>query len=297
MASPTFDQVGHPFVSAPVFADDGGMDAYELLDVGDGARLERFGDRVVDRPHPAILGARSDPTAWKEADLVYDRGRGWRGPDAGSPWQVRVDGLTLELRPTDAGQVGLFPEQAPSWRWLRERVRERDSPTVLDLFAYTGASTLALADEGAAVAHVDASKPTVAWARRNSELSGLADRPIRWFVDDAVAFIERERRRGRRYDGVVVDPPSYGHGAGGRTWRLDGGLERLLESCAEIVGGSAGFVLLTTHSVGWTMDRLADVLAATFGLMSSDIEAGELAVEARTGQRLELGAYARWGGG
>jgi len=278
-------------------ADDERMDAYELLDVGDGARLERFGDRVVDRPHPGVLSARLDPVAWRAADLVYDRARGWQGPDAGTPWQARIDGLTIELRPTDAGQVGLFPEQAPSWRWLRERVREREGATVLDLFGYTGASSLALADEGAAVAHVDASKPTVAWARRNAELSGLADRPIRWFVDDTVAFVTRERRRGRRYDGVVLDPPSYGHGGGGRTWRLDAGLEPLLDACAELVGGSAGFVLLTAHTAGWTGDRLADALARTFGLMPSDIEAGELAVEARSGQRLELGAYARWAGG
>jgi 23S rRNA (cytosine1962-C5)-methyltransferase len=287
----------YAFLASPVFADDWPMDPYELLDVGDGARLERFGDRIVDRPHPAILTPRSDPDAWRTADLVYDRARGWEGPEAGSPWPVSIEGLTLELRPTDAGQVGLFPEQAPSWRWLRERVREREAPSVLNLFAYTGASTLALADEAAAVAHVDASKPTVAWARRNAELSGLADRPIRWLVDDAVAFVTRERRRGRRYDGVVLDPPSYGHGAGGRTWRLDAGLEPLLEACADLVGGSAGFVLLTAHTAGWTADRLADALAETFGLMPSDIEAGELAVTARSGPTLELGAYARWAGG
>ena len=201
-------------------------DGYQLLDIGGGARLERFGDRVTDRPYPAALGSRGDPGAWAGADLRFDRDRGWTGSAAArEPWPLTIEGVTLELRPTDAGQVGLFPEHAAMLPWLADEVARRTSaadpaaagrrPAVLHLFAYTGLATLATVAAGARVTHVDASRPAVAWARGNAERSGLADAPVRWIVDDAVAFTGREARRGRRYAGVILDPPSYGHGPGG----------------------------------------------------------------------------------
>ncbi len=230
---------------------DGG---YALLDIGGGARLERFGDRVTDRPAPTANGERTDPAPWRTAHLRYDRDRGWSGdPGSMTPWTVDLDGITLELRPTDAGQVGLFPEHQAMLPWLRGRVAARspgEAPAVLHLFAYTGLGTLAMAAAGAAVVHVDASRPTVAWARRNAELAGLAARPVRWIVDDALAFTEREVRRGHRYAGIVLDPPSYGHGPGTRPWRLEDDLPRLLAACARILGED-GFMLLTAHSLGF----------------------------------------------
>lgn len=261
---------------------------YELLDVGGGARLERFGKHVVDRPAPGALGERRMPGAWREADLRFDRDRGWSGPAAGAgPWLVTLEGLNVELRPTDAGQVGLFPEHMAMLPWLLGRRSRR----ALHLFASTGVVTLALARGGAAVTHVDASRPAVAWARRNAELSDLADRPVRWIVDDAPAFVRREARRGRRYDGLVLDPPTYGHGPGGAPWSMDA-LPGLLATCRGVLEPGAS-VLLTAHTPGYDGDHLADLLADGLGIRSMAIETGDLSVATRDGRRLALGAFAR----
>ena len=273
--------------------DDGRVasdDGYELLDAGDGRRLERFGGRIVDRPAPGALEPRrASPTDWARASLRFDRDRGWLGRDP-SPWTVALDGITLELRPTDAGQVGVFPEHASFWAWLREAVTDRTEPAVLHLFASTGATTLALARTGAHVTHVDGSRPTVAWARHNAELSGLADRPIRWIVDDALAFTRREARRDRRYDGIVLDPPSYGHGPGGERWELEAALSELLEAAAAVATNDA-FVLLTAHATGLDPDDLGEALTEAFG--GGEIATEEIVVEAASGAVLPLGVAAR----
>jgi 23S rRNA (cytosine1962-C5)-methyltransferase len=274
--------------------DHWAVDDFELLDFGEGMRLERFGSRIVARPHPGANGLRGDPGAWRSATLTYEPERGWSGPDTGDPWQIGIDGLTVELRQTETGQVGLFPEQRDSWAWIRHRVAQ--GMAVLNLFAYSGLATLVAAAEGASVVHVDASRPTVAWARRNADLSGLAGRPVRWIVDDAAAFVAREIRRGHRYDGIVLDPPSYGHGPRGRGWRLEDDLAPLLRQVAQLVDGPKGFVLLTAHTPGFGPDRLAAELAAPFGMADAGIERGALQVTARTRATLDLGAFARWPG-
>ena len=271
----------------------GAMADHVLLDFGDGARLERFGERLVDRPHPEALGARGDPAAWRAAHLRYDRDRGWTGPAAAtSPWTVRAGDLHFELRPTEAGQVGLFPEHAQMLPWL---VEQRPG-AVLNLFAYTGLATLALAAGGSAVTHVDASRPSVAWARRNADLSGLGDRPVRWIVDDARSFVAREVRRGRRYDGIVLDRPSYGHGLGGRSWRLADDLGDLLRTCRMILAPD-GFALLSAHTAGFESGALAEALSTALGRPDAHVETGKLALATPDGRRLELGAFARVSGG
>ena len=274
---------------------------HALLDVGGGARLERFGGRVTDRPHPGALGARGDPAAWAAADLRFDRDGGWSGvADVTEPWPIEIDGLELELKATEAGQVGLFPEHAAMLPWLRQQVAARmagtdsvaEPPAVLHLFAYTGLVTLALAAAGASVVHVDASKPTVGWARRNAERSGLADRPIRWIVDDASAFAEREIRRGRRYAGVVLDPPSYGHGPGSGAWRIEDDLPALLAATGGLLEAN-GFILLTAHTAGFEDDRLADEIGRALRRPTAAIEAGPLELATADGRTLALGAFAR----
>jgi 23S rRNA (cytosine1962-C5)-methyltransferase len=282
--------------------------AHELLDAGGGRRLERFGELVVDRPAPMAEDPPRDPDAWTATDLRFDRYVGWTSVADGEPqpWVVEDGDLRFELRPTDTGQVGLFPEQAPSRAWVRNAVAEMIATgppiagadaapglSILNLFAYTGAMTLAAAATGATVAHVDASRPAVVWARHNAELSGLADRPIRWLVDDVETFVGREIRRGRRYDAVILDPPSYGHGSRGTTWRLEDRLDSLLDACAELTGEDPAFALLTAHTPGFGPDRLADALAGAFGRRQAEVEAGELGLRARSGVHLRLGAWAR----
>jgi 23S rRNA (cytosine1962-C5)-methyltransferase len=288
------------------FGDDGPVDDYELIDAGGGARLERFGEHVTDRPHGGAYGERRAPERWEDADLRFDREGGWSGPAASAArdgWTARIGGMDLELRPTEAGQVGCFPEHAAMLPWLRERAELRratapaDAPAVrvLHLFAYTGLVTIAMAAAGAAVAHVDAAKPAVAWARRNAAANGLADAPIRWLVDDARAFAARERRRGNRYDGIVLDPPTYGHGASGRAWRLDTDLDPLLDDCRALLSPE-GFVLLTAHTEHLGDDQLAAQLGRGLRRSAALIEAGDLRLEAASGASLGLGAYARWDG-
>jgi 23S rRNA (cytosine1962-C5)-methyltransferase len=273
---------------------------HELLDCGDWRRLDRFGPRVLDRPAPAATDPRRlEPAVWAGADGRFERMRDggrwtWRaGPP--EPWPVVVDGLTFELRSAAGGQVGLFPEQRPMWTWIADQVAGATAGTdvpvdVLNLFAFTGGSTLAAARAGASVTHVDGSRGAVAWARRNAELSGLADRPIRWLTDDAEAFVRREIRRGRSYDGVILDPPSYGHGPGGRGWRLADRLGGLLGSVGRLVSERAGFVLLTAHTADLGPDDLRSSLVT---VLERRCESGRLELVARSGARLPLGAYAR----
>ncbi len=277
--------------------------APRLLDCGEGRRLERFGAYILDRPAPpADRLARGDPLAWAAADARFDRvgaTGAWSGPRVpGAPWEVGLAGVTFELRLTSSGQVGLFPEQVPVWRWIRTALRARPGDAVvLNLFAYTGGATLAAALAGAAAVHVDGSRGTVAWARRNAQLSGLSNAPIRWIVEDAEAFVARELRRGHRYDGIVLDPPSYGHGPHREQWRLEERLPDLLRACATLASGPGAFIVLTTHTPGFDGRRLARVLAEAIrpdDRGTGRLETGGLGLVASSGVRLPLGAYVRW---
>lgn len=315
---------------APIAASDAG---YELIDAGVMRKLERFGPLTIDRPAPGADGFRLAPAAWARPDLRFDPGPGWSGPAwPVEPWPVDIGGLTTEVRPTDSGGVGLYPEHAANLPWLEEQVAARvaasaagpaaeggtdargiadareiadavsaesgpdpalQAPQVLNLFAHTGLTTLAMARAGAAVAHVDGARSAVAWGRRNAGLSGLEDRPIRWLVDDAAAFVARETRRGRRYDGIVLDPPAFGR-ASGRAWRLEDDLPELLASCRAIAAADA-FVLLTAHSEHVDAKLLAGLLGAAFRGRARAIEVVPLALTATSGAQLSLGWAARLG--
>lgn len=269
------------------------MPDLELLDCGDGRRLERFAEVVVDRPAPGALEPRRlSASDWRRAALRWASGR-WARGGGHQPWTVSAAGLTLECRPAAGGQVGVFPEHAATWPWLASASRDAGSslarpPEVLSLFGYTAGASLACAQAGARVTHVDASRPALAWARRNAELSGLADRPIRWLPDDVRSFIRRERRRGRRYDAVVLDPPTYGHGTG--TWRIDDDLPPLLDDLAALLGPRPAFVLLTAHTPGYDGPRLSALIRDHLNV---PCDGGALETRARTGISLFLGAYAQ----
>ena len=282
---------------------------YALLDFGAGRRLDRFGAVIVDRPAPGVAGVPVlDRAAWTTAWARFGRAAGaddlagWDSPGAlPAAWDVVIDGLRLELRPTPAGQVGLFPEHAEPAAWTAERalvagVRLGRPPDVLNLFAYTGLATLALARAGARVAHVDASRPAVAWARRNATRAGLGDASVRWIVEDARAFVAREARRGRHYDGVVLDPPTYGHAPrGGGAWRMESDLAELLAGCAALTGPEPAFFVLTAHTSGLDAAELRAAIAGAFGAeLARHADAFPLGVRRPDGQQLPAGLAIRW---
>ncbi len=278
-------------------SDDPFLD-YELLDFGDGRKLERFGNVRLDRPSPAADGTPRHKDLWSSANARFEGAMGRRGtwtqlrpvPDE---WSIAYGSLTFQLRLGEFGHIGIFPEQVENWRWLAQQLPGRGRPLqVLNLFAYTGASSLVAAAAGAEVVHVDASRSTVAWARRNAEASQLSAAPIRWIVDDALKFIEREMNRDRQYDAVVLDPPSYGHGAG-KVWKLDRDLPELLEACAALTMMEPIFMLLTCHSPGYGPDMLASLWREWFPRRT--IEADHLYLTAADGRRLHCGAMARLG--
>ena len=273
---------------------------------GHGRRLELLGNVLVDRPLFQPDLPRHRTALWTSATAVFHADRAAGGPAGGwtynaplpDPWQVAVPlpntTLSLEVRPAPSGQIGVFLEQRDQWEWLA-----RETPagsTMLSLFAHSGAATLSMAAAGARVVHVDASRQAIALARRNAAASGLADAPIRWVCEDARTFVERELRRGTRYDGVVLDPPSWGHGPKGQAFAIDRDLAPLVHDLAELVArpgsaGLAGPVLLTCHSPRWHHRQLRDTLAGVFP--SGPFESGPLTCTDAAGRTLELGDFAR----
>jgi len=271
-----------------------------LVDHGGGRRLELLGGVLVDRPLPIpSLPRRHLPDLWRRATARFEPAGGWTfSSPPPAPWLVHVPlhetpgegpSIALEVRPAPSGQIGVFLEQAAQWRWLAARVPARSR--MLSLFAHSGAATLALAAAGAEVVSVDASRQATALARRNADASGLNSAPIRWICDDARAFVDREARRNARYDGVVLDPPSWGHGPKGQAFSIDRDLEPLLARLATLVHRDApGPVLLTCHSTRWHQRRLHDTLETTLG---GGIESGSLGCPDAGGRLLELGCFAR----
>jgi len=277
-------------------------DQYQLLDFGNGRRLERFGQFVLNRPCPAGEGvALSDPAAWKKAEAEYVRrepeGGNWRSKhEMPLSWSINYGKLQFELKLTDFGHVGIFPEQAGNWDWIAKQVKAAGEPLkVLNLFAYTGGATMAAAAAGAEVVHVDAAQNTVLWARRNTEASGLGDSSIRWITEDAAKFVQRELKRKNTYHGVVLDPPTYGHGPKGEVWKIQEHLPPLLEMCAELTKGDRRFVLLSCHATRFIPADLEKMLAVSLGeTKRQKIEAGGLVLVAPDKRQLAGGIAARW---
>jgi len=277
---------------------------YQLLDFGDGRKLEQFGPLRLDRPCPGMQQVpRAEPVLWESADARFtgtsaNAGEWESRRELPERWTIRYGLSAMELKRCESGHVGLFPEQAENWDWLERHVQSAgESIRVLNLFAYTGGSTLVCAAAGAEVTHVDAARNVVAWARRNAELSGLAEARIRWIAEDAGKFVRREARRGSIYDAVILDPPSYGHGPKGEVWRLSRHLPRLLALCAELTAGQCRFVLLTCHTPGYEPPRLEALVRDAFGeSMQGRWSSGIMKLRTPAGRELPSGVAVRWAG-
>ncbi len=278
---------------------------YELIDTSSGERLERWGDIILIRPDPQIIwdSEKKDPR-WRSAHARYHRsnkgGGHWelykKMPDV---WPISRKGLTFRLKPMGFKHTGLFPEQAVNWDYVSEIIGKAGRPVkVLNLFGYTGAATLACLKAGASVTHVDASKGMVQWAKENAAVSGLAERPVRWLVDDCVKFVQREQRRGNRYDGIIMDPPSYGRGPGGEVWKLEEQMDGLLRLCLTVMSEEPLFLVINSYTTGLSpsvMEYLLNVLMVP--KLGGTVSAGEIGLTVTsTGMVLPCGNTAIWRG-
>ena len=274
---------------------------YTLIDASDGERLERWGKYTLVRPDPQVIWHAERSSEWKRADASYKRSRSgggaWSENRLPASWNINYGNLKFVIKPMGFKHTGLFPEQAANWDWFSELIRKSGRKIrLLNLFAYTGGATVAAAAAGASCVHVDAAKGMVAQAKENAALSGLADAPIRYIVDDCKKFVEREIRRGNKYDAVIMDPPSYGRGPGGETWKLEDCIDDLVSLVSKLLSDEPLFFLINSYTTGLsplTMQYLLDLnVKKRFG---GHCEAGELVLPVeRTGSYLPCGASARW---
>jgi len=288
-----------------MFLADGWKD-YQLIDCSQGEKLERWGDYLLIRPDPQIvweLAPEQKSPLWKQADARYIRSKTGGGrwevyhklPDA---WTIDYKNLTFAVKPMGFKHTGLFPEQAANWDWMHHLITEsgRSDVNVLNLFAYTGGATAAVSHAGASVCHVDAAKGMVTWAKENANLSHLADRPIRYIVDDVKKFVEREIRRGRKYDGIVMDPPSYGRGPNGEVWKLEQELFDLIQLCMGVLSEKPLFFLVNTYTTGLSGSIMQNIFQLTLlKKFGGRFEVDEVGLPIQNlGLRLPCGYSSRW---
>jgi 23S rRNA (cytosine1962-C5)-methyltransferase len=263
---------------------------YQLLDSGLEQKLERFGKFLLSRPcSQAVWKPVLPASEWKSADASFTRepANRWIGPLPAS-WVAEHQGIRFKLMPTDFGHVGMFPEHAMLWTWMRERLKPGSQ--LLNLFAYTGGATLAAAQAGAEVCHVDASKVAVSWARENCALNGLEKAKIRWIVDDVIKFLQREVRRGRLYDGIILDPPTFGRGSKGEVFKIEKDLPEILRLCFSLLSKNPSFLIVSSHTPGYTPLVLHHLLRQA--RQDGTIDRGELVIPGPL--ELTSGTYARW---
>jgi 23S rRNA (cytosine1962-C5)-methyltransferase len=279
---------------------------YQLLDSGNMEKLEQVGPYRLRRPSPqAVWLPKRSKDDWDRADGIYVRDSSGDGKwewnrKVSREFDIIYNSLAFHIKLTNFGHMGLFPEQADNWTWLRDKIRRRMLNTnhanihVLNLFAYTGGSTLAASQTGAHVVHVDAAKGVVDWARTNAKLSHLDRKPIRWLVDDAMKFVKREARRGNRYHGIILDPPSFGRGPKGEVFKIEDSIMPLMEACGDILRPDAQFVVYSCHTPGFTPITLANQLETILGKRSGAMESGEMTITDGFGRHLPSGSFARW---
>lgn len=270
---------------------------YELLDCGDRRKLERFGEVVLCRGEPrAWWKPRLPQKEWDRAVAVHDEKAWTFKPGAPREWTLPLEGLTLLARFTETSKhVGVFPEQWPHWRYVLEHGPRKGGARLLNLFGYTGAATLAALKAGFAATHVDASKPAIGWARRNLELSGLADAPVRYLLDDAIAFVKREIRRGKRYEAILLDPPAFGRGPKKELWKVERQVAELLADCRTLLSDNAAFLILTMYNTDASALMVQNLLSEALQGAGGSLEVGELALRQRDSDKvLPRSLWGRW---
>lgn len=276
---------------------------YELLDSGNGEKLERYGAYVLRRPDPEALWEKlKDTKTWDNAEFTFIRNFNktkWvTKAGVKKNWNILFGEFRFSIRPSSFKHTGLFPEQMPNWDWTEKIIssaKKNREVNVLNLFAYTGGATLACARAGAEVCHVDGSKTAVAWARENAELSGLKDSPIRWIIDDVMAFLKREIKRGRKYDAIIMDPPSFGHGPKDELWKIEEHFLELIKLCREVLSEDPLFVIINGYASGYSSIAYENNLKSMMKNYKGEIEKGELVIEeSDSGRLLPCGIFARW---
>lgn len=284
-------------MSIPIISPENWQD-YQLLDSGMGEKLESFSGYKLIRPDPRAIWKKTNVSLWSQADGVFARnfadGRwNYRKPPP-KKWQLQYNNLTFNLKPTDFRHVGIFPEQAVNWDWLAQQINGAPLK-VLNLFAYTGAASIAAAKAGAKITHVDSSKGIISWAKDNALSSDLAGDAIRWIEDDAYKFVTREQRRNSLYDGIILDPPRFGHGSKGEIWKLQDDLENLLTAVKEILSQNPKFVLMSVYTADLSAVAVGQLMQDVFGSLGGKTEFFELALQQQSSQRLlPSGIVARW---
>lgn len=280
---------------------------YELIDSGNEEKLERYGKYILRRPDPqALWNKKLSDIEWKNSDAVFyqdgDR-KGWRkNKEIQNEWQISFDDLKFNIKPTAFKHTGIFPEQEMNWKFIKLKVESeklkgrKDSIKILNLFGYTGGATLAGLSAGAEVTHVDGSKSSVAWAKENAELSGLDKKPVRWLIDDARKFVLREIRRGGKYDGIVMDPPSFGRGGKGEIWKIEDDFLKLIEDCGKVLSDKPIFFIINGYAAGYSSQAYYNALKPIMEKFGGKFEIGELTIEESKNQRLlPCGIFVRWG--
>ncbi|MCX6819952.1 MAG: class I SAM-dependent methyltransferase [Candidatus Adlerbacteria bacterium] len=275
-------------------------DGYELLDSGGEEKLERFGDVVLRRPDPQALWPKKlGESEWNKATGTYVREGGEGGKWVGklpTEWKISFGGLQFLVKPTSFKHTGLFPEQESNWVWTAEQISKVGREvSVLNLFGYTGGATLAAAKAGAQVTHVDASKTAVAWARENAQASGLEEAPIRWITEDVLLFVRREIARGKKYDGIIMDPPAFGHGPKNEIWKIEENLIELIDLCGQLLSDQPLFFLVNGYAAGYSPLAFAYNLEQFEKKYGGALEYGDLGIEEQgSGRILPAGIFARW---
>lgn len=273
---------------------------YELLDSGQGEKLERYGQVIISRPDPQALWPKSlSIKVWQKAGAVFSRDEpaGWKiNSKIPAKWRINLADLFFFIKLSPFKHTGLFPEQVSNWEWMGNLIRrEKRKVNILNLFGYTGGATLATAQAGAEVCHLDGSKSAITWARENADISGLADKPIRWILDDARAFVKREIKRGRRYDGLIMDPPAFGHGPKGEMWKIEEHLAELFDLCLAVLSNQPLFFLINGYASGYSSIAYANNLLPLVKKYDGEIARGELTIaESNSGRLLPCGIFARW---